>query len=207
MLAIGDTLVSEEILEKKFVCDLNACKGGCCVKGDYGAPLEDEELAVLEEIYPKVKPYLTRAGVEAIDKQGKYIRYSKKEWVTPLIKGKECAYTVFDPDSSGGIAKCGIEKAWLDGKIGFQKPVSCHLYPIRINKLKSGVDSVNYDRWSICKAACKLGDSLKVPVYKFLKSSLVRKYGDAWFDQLELAAAELGKRRLKAPGKAEKVAE
>ena len=203
MLATGETLVSEEILEKKFVCDLNACKGGCCVKGDYGAPLEDDELAVLEEIYPKVKPYLTKAGVEAIDKQGKYIRYSKKEWVTPLIKGKECAYTVFD----GGIAKCGIEKAWLDGKIGFQKPVSCHLYPIRINKLKSGVDSVNYDRWSICKAACKLGDALKVPVYKFLKSSLVRKYGEAWYDQLEQAAGELEKRRMKAPRKAEKIAE
>jgi hypothetical protein len=200
MLAIGETLVSEDILEKKFVCDLNACKGGCCVKGDYGAPLEDDELPILDSIYPVIKPYLTASGIEALEEQGKYIRYSKKEWVTPLVKGKECAYTVFDK----GVAKCGIEKAWLDGKIDFQKPVSCHLYPIRINRMKSGVDSVNYDRWSICKAACKLGDSLKVPVYRFLKSSLVRKYGAAWFEQLEEAATALEGRREKAPRKAAK---
>src|SRR6185503_10924116 len=130
MLAIGETLVSEEILEKKFVCDLTACKGACCVKGDYGAPLEDGELAVLDAIYPAVKPYLTPSGIDALEKQGHYVRYSKKEWVTPLVKGRECAYTVFD----NGVAKCGIEKAWLDGKIDFQKPVSCHLYPIRINR-------------------------------------------------------------------------
>jgi len=195
MLAIGETLVSEEILEKKFVCDLNACKGACCVKGDYGAPLEDEELPILEAIYPLVKPYLVPSGIEALEKQGKYVRYSKKEWVTPLVKGKECAYTVFD----NGVAKCGIEKAWLDGKTDFQKPVSCHLYPIRIIRMKSGVDSVNYDRWSICKAACKLGDSLKVPVYRFLKNSLVRKYGAAWFEQLEEAASALESRQQKTP--------
>jgi hypothetical protein len=136
---------------------------------------------------PAVKPYLTPSGIDALEKQGHYVRYSKKEWVTPLVKGRECAYTVFD----NGVAKCGIEKAWLDGKIDFQKPVSCHLYPIRINRMKSGVDSVNYDRWSICKAACKLGESLKVPVYRFLKSSLVRKYGAAWYEQLEEAAVAL----------------
>jgi hypothetical protein len=191
MLAIGETLVSEELLEKKFVCDLTACKGACCVKGDYGAPLEDNELEVLDKVYPKVKPYLSERGIQAIEKQGKYIRYSRREWVTPLIQGKECAYTVFD----NGVAKCGIEKAWLDGKIDFQKPVSCHLYPVRINRMKSGVDSVNYDRWSICKAACKLGESLKVPVYKFLKAALVRKYGQEWYDQLDAAGGVIEKQK------------
>jgi hypothetical protein len=190
MLAIKDTLVSEEIIEKRFVCDLNSCKGACCVKGDYGAPLEDDELEILDEIYPKVKPYLSEEGVRAIEKQGKYLRYDKKEWVTPLIKGRECAYTIFDEQ---GVAKCGIEKAYLEGKIKWKKPVSCHLYPIRINKLKNQVEAVNYDRWSICKPACKLGDTLKVPIYKFLKDSLIRKYGEDWYKELELAAEHLVK--------------
>jgi hypothetical protein len=198
MLAIKDTLVSEEIIEKRFVCDLNACKGGCCVKGDYGAPLEDDELEILDEIYPKVKPYLSEEGVKAIEKQGKYLRYDKKEWVTPLIKGRECAYTIFDEN---GIAKCGIEKAYFEGKIEWRKPVSCHLYPIRINRLKNSVEAVNYDKWSICKPACKLGDTLKVPIYKFLKDSLIRKYGEDWYKELELAAEHLEK-ATKSAGRA-----
>jgi len=187
MLAIGETLVSEDLIEKRFVCDLNACKGGCCVKGDYGAPLEDDELPILDKIYPKVKPYMREAGVKAIEKQGKYIRYEKTEWVTPLISGKECAYTVFE----NGIAKCAIEKAFYDGKVDFKKPVSCHLYPVRINKMKNSIEAVNYDKWSICKPACKLGDSLKVPLYKFLKDSLIRKFGEKWYEELEVAAEHL----------------
>ncbi|HNP49534.1 MAG TPA: DUF3109 family protein [Bacteroidia bacterium] len=187
MLAIGNTLISEELLEKHFVCDLNACKGACCVKGDYGAPLEDDELDKLDEVYEKVKPYLPETGITAIEKQGKYLLYEKKEWVTPLVKGKECAYTVFED----GVAKCGIEKAYYDGKIKWKKPISCHLYPIRITKnKKTGIEALNYDRWSICKAACKLGDQLKVPVFKFLKESLTRKYGKKWYAELEFAAKE-----------------
>ncbi len=193
MLAIQSTLVSEEIIEKHFVCDLNACKGACCVKGDYGAPLEDDELKQLEKTWPKVKPYLTEAGVKAIEKQGKYVLYEGKEWVTPLVSGKECAYTIFEK----GVAKCGIEKAYFDGKITFRKPVSCHLYPIRINKMKNAVEAINYDRWSICKPACKLGDSLKVPIYKFLKDSLTRKFGEEWYRELEVAAEELQKQSAK----------
>lgn len=189
MLAIGNTLISEDIIEKQFVCDLNACKGACCVKGDYGAPIEEEEKAILEEIYPIVKPYLLPEGIAAIEKQGKFLLYEKKEWVTPLAKGKACAYTVFDD----GVAKCGIEKAYNDGKITFKKPVSCHLYPIRITKQRNGMDALNYDRWSVCKAACKLGASLKVSVFKFLKDSLIRKYGKAWYKELEIAADLLEK--------------
>ena len=189
MIAIANTLISEDIIEKQFVCDLTSCKGACCVKGDYGAPLEEDELPVMDAIYEKVKPYLRKEGIEAIEKQGKYLLYEKKEWVTPLAKGKECAYTVFE----NNIAKCGIEKAFYDGKIDFKKPVSCHLYPIRITRQKNGMDALNYDRWSVCKAACKLGSSLKVPVYKFLMESLVRKYGKKWYKQLEIAADLLEK--------------
>jgi len=196
MLVIDNTLITDEVLEKHFVCDLNACKGACCVKGDYGAPLEDDELEQLDKVYSKVKPYMTPAGIEAVEKQGKYLLYEKKEWVTPLIKGKECAYTFFD---EAGIAKCAIEKAYYEGKVKWKKPISCHLYPIRITKQKNGLEALNYDKWSICKAACKLGDSLKVPVYKFLKDSLTRKYGKEWYKQLEVAASRIDE--IKAMGK------
>lgn len=185
MIAIGDTLISEDVIEKKFVCDLNACKGACCVKGDYGAPLEEEELAIVDKIYAKVKPYMTEAGIAAVEKQGKYLKYETGEWVTPLIKGKECAYTYFDDD---GTAKCAMEKAYLEGKTDWKKPISCHLYPIRINVQRNQVEAVNYDRWSICKPACKLGEQLQVPVYKFLKEPLTRKYGKKWYSALEKAA-------------------
>lgn len=196
MLVIDNTLITDEVLEKHFVCDLNACKGACCVKGDYGAPLEDDELEMVDKVYEKVKPYMTPAGIEAVEKQGKYLLYEKKEWVTPLIKGKECAYTFFD---EGGIAKCAIEKAYYEGKVKWKKPISCHLYPIRITKQKNGLEALNYDKWSICKAACKLGDSLKVPVFKFLKDSLTRKYGKEWYKQLEIAASRIDE--IKALGK------
>ena len=189
MIAIGKALVSEDVIEKQFVCDLHACKGACCVKGDYGAPLEKEELPILDDIYEKVKPYLREEGIKAIEKQGKYLLYEKKEWVTPLVKGKECAYTIFEK----GIAKCGIEKAYYEGKIEWKKPISCHLYPIRITKQKNGLEAVNYDRWNICNPACKLGDSLKVPVFKFLKDSLIRQYGEDWYKELEIAADLLSK--------------
>ena len=184
MLAIANTLISEDIIEKQFVCDLNACKGACCVKGDYGAPLEKEEMSILDNIYEKVKPYMTDEGITAVENQGKYLLYEKKEWVTPLAKSKACAYTVFE----NNVAKCGIEKAFYDGKINFKKPISCHLYPIRITVQKNGYEALNYDRWNVCKAACKLGKSLQVPVFKFLKESLTRKYGKKWYRQLEIAA-------------------
>jgi hypothetical protein len=195
MIAIGETLISEDVIQKKFVCDLNACKGACCVNGDYGAPLEEAELPVLDKIYPKVKKYMTTEGIKAVEKQGKYLKYETGEWVTPLIKGRECAYTYFDDD---GTAKCAIEKAYLEGKVDYKKPISCHLYPIRINIQRNKLEAVNYDRWSICKPACKLGESLKVPVYKFLKEPLIRKYGKEWYKALEVAAELLEKQETKA---------
>lgn len=182
MIVIDDTIVSEHLLEKKFVCDLNACKGECCVAGDSGAPLDEEEIGILEEIWEEVKPYLPKDGVKAIEKQGVSVIDSDGDFTTPLVKGKHCAYTIFDQ----GIAKCGIEQAYYDGKIKWKKPISCHLYPVRIDKHKN-YDAVNYHKWDICKPACECGAKLDVPVYKFLKDPLIRKYGKDWYKQLELA--------------------
>lgn len=183
MLAINNTLVSEEIIDQKFVCDLNACNGECCVAGESGAPLEKEEVEILEKILPKVKPYMTKEGVDAIEKQGVYVIDEDRDITTPLIKNGPCAFVYFEKK----IALCAIEKAYYDGKVKFKKPISCHLYPIRITK-KSGVEKLEYSRWKICAPACACGSKLNVSVHKFLKDPLVRKYGVKWYKQLELAA-------------------
>jgi hypothetical protein len=182
MIAIDNTIVSEHLLEKKFVCDLNACKGECCIAGDSGAPLEEEEIAILEDIWDEVKTYLPKDGVKAIEKQGVFVIDDDGDYTTPLVKGKHCAFTIFDD----GIAKCGIEQAYYDKKISWKKPISCHLYPVRINKYKD-YEAVNYHKWDICKPACECGAKLDIPVYKFLKEPLIRKYGKDWYKQLELA--------------------
>jgi len=181
MIKVGEVLVSDDIKEVEFVCHLEMCKGACCVEGDLGAPLEEEELPVMHEILDQVKPYLTKEGLKAIEEQGTYILDEDGDYSTPTIGGKECAYSHYD---SKGILKCGIEQAYLDGKVGFKKPISCHLYPIRITKNKKGFEAVNYHKWSICSAACSYGKSLQVPLYKFLKEPLVRKYGAPWYSEL-----------------------
>lgn len=180
MIQIGDKLVSEALREEHFVCDLQACKGACCVEGDAGAPLSLEETRILDEIYPEVAPYLPEHARAIVAQQGKWVQEGD-DYETPLVNGKECVYTLFE----AGIALCGIEKAWNDGKVPFRKPISCHLYPIRINHLKSvEMDAVNYEEWKICKPACALGDKLRVPVYKFLRDPLTRKFGEAFYDEL-----------------------
>jgi len=185
MLAIGKTLISEDVLEKKFVCDLNACKGACCVAGDSGAPLDQDELPLLEEAVEKVKPYMNKKGLAALEKHGPYVVDSDGDYTTTLVGEKaECAFVFFDAQK---IAKCSIEQAYNEGKIKWKKPISCHLYPIRINKHKA-YDAVNYDRWDICAPACACGNKLDVPVYKFLKEPLIRKYGKEWFKELETSA-------------------
>jgi hypothetical protein len=182
MIAIDRTLISEDILEKKFVCDLNACKGGCCVAGESGAPLEKEELEILDSILEKVKPYMLPKGIKAIEKNGAWVKDSDGDYTTTLVsKEAECAFVFFDEKK---IAKCAIEQAHSEGKIDWKKPISCHLYPIRITKHKS-YDAVNYSKWDICKPACACGEKLDVPVYKFLKAPLIRKYGKDWYKQLE----------------------
>jgi hypothetical protein len=186
MIPIGKTVVSEQVLEEKFVCDLQKCKGACCVEGTSGAPLEKDETKILEQNFIKIKPYLTKRGIKAIEKQGTWITDSDGDKVTPLVnENKECAYTVFENET----AFCGIEKAWKDGAVDFRKPVSCHLYPVRITEYKT-YDAVNYHEWEICAPACALGKHLKVPVYKFLKEALIRKYGESWFAELEKVATE-----------------
>ncbi|OFY83723.1 MAG: hypothetical protein A3F72_21060 [Bacteroidetes bacterium RIFCSPLOWO2_12_FULL_35_15] len=182
MIAIDNTIVSEHLLEKKFVCDINACKGECCVAGDSGAPLEAEEISIMEDILDIVKPYIPKDGVKAIEKQGVFVIDDDGDYTTPLVKGKHCAFTYFEDD----IAKCSIEKAYYDGKVKFKKPISCHLYPVRITKYKD-YDAVNYHKWEVCKPACECGTKLDVPVYKFLREPLIRKYGEAWYKQLEMA--------------------
>ena len=179
MIQVGTVLVSDDIKEVEFVCHLEKCKGACCVEGDLGAPLEVSELKVMKEIQEPVKSYLTKEGLEAIKQQGAYILDEDGDYSTPTIGGKECAYSHYEK----GVLKCGIEQAYLDGKINFRKPISCHLYPIRITKNKD-FEAVNYHQWSICSAACTYGKSLQVPLYKFLKDPLVRKYGEDWYGEL-----------------------
>lgn len=183
MIEIDNKILSKDIFDKKFVCDLNACKGACCVEGDSGAPLEEEEIHILEDIYDAVKPYLRKEGIKAIKEQGNWIIDNDGDYVTPLRDGKECAYTIFE----NGMAQCGIEKAWKEGKINYRKPISCHLYPIRIKKYKK-FEAVNYDVWDLCKPACACGEALQVPVYKFLKEALIRKYGGEFYAEVEEAA-------------------
>ena len=180
MIKVGEVLVSDDIKTVEFVCHLEKCKGACCVEGDLGAPLEEDELPVMHEIQKAVAPYLTDAGRKAIAAQGPYILDEDGDYSTPTIEGKECAYAHYDEK---GILKCGIEQANLDGKISFRKPISCHLYPIRITK-KKGFEAVNYHKWNICSDACKLGSALGVPLYKFLKDPLIRKYGEGWYTTL-----------------------
>lgn len=180
MIVVDDLLVSEDLLRVHFVCDLEACKGACCVEGDAGAPLEPDELPILDAIYPAVAPYLSETSQRAIAEQGRYVSDGDHHQ-TPLVRGKECAYVVFQE----GKALCGIEMAWKDGKVPFQKPISCHLYPIRIKQMHiMQMEALNYERWNICSPACTLGKSLKVPVYRFLKAPLTRKYGEAFYDRL-----------------------
>lgn len=186
MIIVDNAVLSDDLKENFFVCNLEKCKGACCVEGDLGAPLNEDELSVIKEALPAVKPYLTPEGIQEIEKQGAYIIDDEGDYSTPTIDGKECAYAVYDENK---ILKCGIEQAYLDGKTSFKKPISCHLYPIRITKYDH-YDALNYDRWDICSPACDLGAQLAVPVYQFLKDPLVRKYGEAWYEQLEFTIAE-----------------
>ena len=187
MIVIDNKLVSDEIIEEQFVCDLNKCKGGCCVDGDAGAPLNKEELVHLNEVYDAVLPYLDEENKKELQKQGRYVFDEEFGWVTPTIDSKVCVYGITDPN---GIVKCGIEQAYNDGKVSWKKPISCHLFPIRIQLSKNKkTEYVNYEpREDLCSAGCKLGEKLKVPVYVFLKEALVRKYGVEFYETLDATA-------------------
>ena len=191
MIAIDNVLISDAVVEAQFVCDLMKCKGGCCEDGDAGAPLEKEELQIINDIYETVKPYLTEEGIRWIEKHGRYQYDRDFGWVTPTINNKMCVYGHRD---QYGIIKCGIEQAYRDGKIEFKKPISCHLYPVIVNKGKKGAfDRVNYEpRETLCNPACVQGKKLKVPVYQFLKDPIVRQFGEEFSKALEMVAEQRG---------------
>ena len=186
MIQIDDKLISEDLFSEEFVCNLAKCKGICCVEGDAGAPLDEDETKILDEIYPKIKSYLRPEGIQAIEEQGTYTLDFEGDLVTPLVNNAECAYVIFDEK---GYTKCAIEKAYEDGVIDWQKPISCHLYPIRITEY-SNFSAINYHEWDICSDACTLGKELGVKVYQFLKKPLIRKYGEEFYQTLSEAAEE-----------------
>ena len=189
MIQIENTIVSIDVVQKKFLCDLSKCKGMCCIHGDSGAPLEEEEGQILEQLYKKIKPYMRRDGIEAIEAEGNVHMIDKDEdLVTVLVNNKECAFVIFED----GIAKCSIEKAYEEGAIQFRKPLSCHLYPVRVKKYRD-FEGVNYDKWEICKPAILNGDVNDVPLYVFLKEPLERKFGKEWYNQLTYVAEEINK--------------
>lgn len=189
MIQIQDVVVSLDVLKEKFLCDLTACHGICCIEGDAGAPVEMDEVARLEEVLPSVWDELSPAAREVIDRQGVVYVDRDGELVTSIVNGKDCVFTCHDEH---GCCCCAIEKAYRAGKADFYKPISCHLYPIRVGHY--GVyKALNYHRWSVCRAAVLLGEKEDVPVYKFLKEPLIRQFGEAWYAELETAADELKK--------------
>lgn len=187
MLEIGgDTLVSLDVVEKEFVCHLEACLGACCIEGDAGAPLEEGERQQLEEVLPYIWNDLLPAAQEVIREQGVSYIDEEGDEVTSIVNGKDCVFTCY---GANGMCHCAVEKAFREGRIGFYKPVSCHLYPIRVKKYDT-FTALNYHRWKICKAAEVLGRREGVKVYQFLKEPLVRRFGEAWYRELDFVAAE-----------------
>ncbi len=193
MIQIDDTLVSLDLIESFFLCDLSKCKGECCIEGDAGAPLEKHEVAELEKALPVIWDDLSPEAQAVIKKQGVAYIDSDADLVTSIVNGKDCVFTCYDAD---GTCKCAVEKAYREGKLSFYKPISCHLYPVRITQYKD-FSAINYSRWNICKAAELLGKKEQLPLYKFLKEPLIRKYGEAWYNALCEAAEEWLKQKQK----------
>jgi hypothetical protein len=196
MIEIGRTIISRDVFEQRFVCDLLKCKGACCVEGDSGAPLTPEEARIIEKEYPEFKENLPDSHQGEIKKQGFSVIDEDKDLVTPLVNKRQCAYSFYDKK---GILKCSIEKAFNEGKISFRKPVSCHLFPIRITEYKR-FDAINYEELDICKPGRSCGKAMQMPLFRFLKEPLIRKYGVEWYNELEIAAEYLEKKKI-TPGK------
>ncbi len=187
MVEIGRTLLSRDIFEQHFVCDILKCKGACCIEGDSGAPLTEEEATLIEQEYPNFETLLPKHHITEVKKRGFSVIDSDGDLVTPLVDNRQCVYSFYNDQ---GILKCAIEKAYFDGKSKFRKPISCHLFPIRITEYKH-FDAVNYQELDICKPGVACGKSQKVPLYKFLKEPLILKYGEKWYAELEMAAEHL----------------
>lgn len=187
LVEIEDKIVSTQIFERQFVCDLTACKGACCIEGDNGAPVTAEEVQIIEANLAQIKPFMRPEGIAAVEKNGVAYLDNDLEPATTLVNGAECAFVFFD---AAGTAKCAIEKAQREGRIDFLKPISCHLYPIRTKQFQD-YTALNYEKWDICEPACACGEKLEVPVYKFLKEPLIRAFGPTFFQELEIVASEL----------------
>ena len=192
MLIVDDKLISDDIVTEQFMCNLKACKGACCHEGDYGAPLTNDERTILEEEYSNIKPFITERGRQEVQVQGLYEFIKEtKEWATPCIDKSACVYMT---RTNEGYASCGIEQAYNAGATKFKKPISCELYPIRVEADEAaGFEALNYDRWDICSAACELGKTEKMPIYKFVKNAIIRKWGEDFYAQLDAAAAHFRK--------------
>ena len=188
MVEIQNTLVSLEVFEVKFCCDLAACKGACCIEGDAGAPVELEEVEGLEEAAEIVQNELSRKAQKVIKRDGVVYPDATGELVTSIVDGRDCVFTCY----SDGCCFCAIDKAYREGRCQYNKPLSCHLYPIRLKKM-GDYTALNYHKWGICQPALDLGEKLNLPLYKFLKEPLIRAFGQAWYDELELTASELKK--------------
>jgi Protein of unknown function (DUF3109) len=202
LTVIDNILISDNVIEKQFVCDLAKCKGGCCEEGDAGAPLDEEELDIILKLYEKIKPYLTRDAITEIEKKGKYVYHKEFGWVTPTLgNDKEiCVYGVRDEK---GVIKCAFEQAYYDGVISWKKPISCHLYPVITKKGRYGdYEKVNYEpREKLCNPACALGKKLEVPAYEFLKEALIRKYGEEFYNALDKVAKLRTKKKVNESNK------
>ena len=187
MLQIQDVIVSFDVLTKCFSCDLSCCKGACCIEGDAGAPVTPEEIAEIETLLPTIWDDLSIEARKVINRQG--IAYSdpEGELVTSIVNGKDCVFTCYGED---GCCYCAIEKAYRAGLCKFKKPVSCHLYPIREKKLGT-LTGLNYDRWDVCHAAVLRGEKDGIPLYKYLKEPLIRRFGQQWYDELDFTVEEL----------------
>ncbi len=183
MLEIDDKIISLDILREYFTCDLAHCRGACCVEGSSGAPLEEDEVDILEAEYEAYRPYMKPEGVAAVAEQGFMVVDTDGDYTTPLIGDAECAYSFED----GGVTFCAIERAWREGKTSFPKPVSCHLYPIRVARFHNGSYGLNYHRWDICYDACECGRITGTPVYKALREPLIRRFGEEFYAALEEA--------------------
>ena len=186
LIELGDKIISTQIFEKKFVCDLNQCKGACCVEGDAGAPLNWDEVKIIQRDIEKIKPFMRQEGIDVIENSDIYYQDEDDEPVTSLVNEKECVFVQFE----NGIAKCAIEQANKEGATDFKKPISCHLYPIRLKKFND-YTAINYEEWEICQPACSCGEQLNVPVFKFLKEPLVRAFGAEFYNELEQVSKEI----------------
>jgi hypothetical protein len=189
MIDIDGKIVSCEIITEKFLCDLAACRGICCVEGNSGAPLEDHEVRTLTDQHRAYRRFMTPEGIAAVECQGFAVTDRDGDLVTPLVGDAECAYSYKDND----ITLCAIEKAWAGGLTDFRKPISCHLYPIRVTRFGDGSLGLNYHRWAVCEAARVLGRERGVPVFRMLREPIIRRFGSEFFEALEAAEKYLAK--------------